>query len=135
MTQTTFPLLVLVGLWYPDRDFVVWVHAIMLERFGGFSGFERGSGCFDVVLAEVKRETGLYRKAAVLLKELVACRVFADGNHRTAFEVVKTFLMMNGGKMAVTDLREVIRFIKSINCYTVDEIEAWLRYGKAPKRS
>jgi hypothetical protein len=23
-------------------DYVVWVHVVMLERFGGFSGFERG---------------------------------------------------------------------------------------------
>ena len=29
-------------MWCPDKDFVVWVHDVMLERFGGYSGFERG---------------------------------------------------------------------------------------------
>jgi hypothetical protein len=29
-------------MWHPDGDLVVWVHVVMLERFGGFSGFERG---------------------------------------------------------------------------------------------
>ena len=60
---------------------------------------------------------------------------FADGNHRTAYEVTKTFLEMNGGEMKVVDLREVITFIKDIRCYSIDEIEAWLKYGKVQKRS
>jgi len=90
-------------------------------------------GGFDVVLAKVRVESGLYRKAAVLLREVVGCRIFVDGNHRTAYEVVKTFLVMNGGTMAAEDQKDVIRFIKSVASYTVDEIEAWLRYGKVPK--
>lgn len=122
-------------MWYPDRDFVVWVHEVVLERFGGYSGFERGLGCFVVILDKVKAEEGLYRKAAVLLRELVTCRIFADGNHRTAYEVVKTFLAMNDGRMAEENLKKVIRFIKNVYSYSVDEIEAWLKYGEVPERS
>lgn len=55
-----------MGMWYPDEDFVVWVHDIMLERFGGFSSFERGLSCFAVILSEVKAERGLYRRAALM---------------------------------------------------------------------
>lgn len=113
----------------------MWVHEVVLERFGGHSGFERGLGCLAAVLDRVKAEEGLYRKAAVLLRELVACRIFADGNHRTAYEVVKTFLAMNDGRMEEADLREVIRFIKNVYSYSVDEIEAWLRLGEVPERS
>jgi hypothetical protein len=121
-------------MWYPNKDFVVWVHDVMLERFGGFSGFERGLDCFDVILAKVKTMRGLYGKAAVLLREMILCRIFTDGNHRTAYEVTKTFLEINDGKMKVTDLREVITFIKGIMYYSIDEIEAWLKYGEVPKR-
>lgn len=121
-------------MWYPDADFVVWVHGVMLEKFGGFTGFERGVGCFEVVLGRVKGERGLCRKAAVLARELVACRIFADGNHRTAFEVARTFLVMNGGRVAVVDVKEVIRFIKSVDRYSVDEIEAWLKHGEVAER-
>jgi death-on-curing family protein len=122
-------------MWYPDKDFVVWVHDVMLERFGGFSGLERGLSCFDVILEKVKVTKGLYRKAAVLLREMSRCRIFADGNHRTAYEVTKTFLEMNGGKIKAIDLREVITFIKGIMHYDIDEIEAWLKYGTISKRS
>jgi len=118
------------GLWYPDADFVVWVHGVVLERFGGHAGFERGVGVFGFVLQKVKAETGLYRRAAVLLVELVRCRMFADGNHRTAFEVTKTFLEMNGGALASEGLGDVVRFIKNINSYSVEEVEKWLKYGK-----
>lgn len=76
----------------------------------------------------------MYRRAAVLLRDLVACRIFVDGNHWTPYEVAKTFLIMNGGRMAAVDLREIIRFIESITSYGVDEIEAWRKYGEAPKR-
>jgi len=64
-------------MWYPDKDFVVWVHEVMLERFGGYSGFERGLGCFDMIVAKAKTARGLYRKAAVLLREMIVCRIFA----------------------------------------------------------
>lgn len=121
-------------MWYPDKDFVVWVHDVMLAKFGGFSGFERGLDCFDVILAKVRDAKGLYQKAAVLLREIVVSRIFADGNHRTAYEVAKTFLEMNGGRMKVTGFREVITFIKGVMNYDIVEIEAWLEYGKVPKR-
>jgi prophage maintenance system killer protein len=63
------------------------------------------------------------------------CAEFSfDRNHRTAYEVAKTFLMMNGGRMAATDLKGIIGFIKSVTSYDVDEIEAWLRYGEVTKR-
>ncbi len=119
-------------MWYPDADFVMWVHSVMLERFGGHGGFERGIGVFDFILQRVKAESGLYRQAAVLLRELVSCRIFADGNHRTAFEVTKTFLEMNGGMLVSENLADVVRFIKSLNSYNVEEIEKWLKYGKVP---
>jgi len=39
---------------------------------------------------------------------------FCDGNHRTAYEVMKTFVEMNGGEMKVVDLREVITLLKTL---------------------
>lgn len=120
-------------MWYPDDAFVVQAHDEMLKRYGGYPGFERGIGQFSLVLAEVKADRGsIYRKAAILLQRLVNVRIFQDGNHRTAYEVTDTFLRMNGERIKTTDEQKVIRFIKDIKQYSIDQIEGWLESGEVP---
>ena len=41
-------------------------------------------------------ENGIVRKSSYLLFNLVNLHPFLDGNKRTAFEVAKNFLMLNG---------------------------------------
>jgi death-on-curing family protein len=114
---------------------VIKTHEIMLEKFGGRPGFDRGIDVFDVILREVKKTRGIYRKAAVLLRRLATSRIFDDGNHRTAFEVTFTFLQLNDAKIKVQNAQKIIRFIKNILFYNIDEIEAWLRNGQVPKEA
>jgi hypothetical protein len=42
---------------------------------------------------------------------------------------------MNGKRIHDDDEQRVIRFMKDIKSYSIDEIEEWLRDGKIPKRS
>jgi len=100
-------------IWYPTKTFVIKTHKIMLEKFGGRPGFDRGIEVFDVILREVKKTRGIYRKAAVLLRRLATGRIFDDGNHRTAFEVTFTFLQLNDAEMKVQNAQKIIRFIKT----------------------
>jgi death-on-curing protein len=103
----------------------------MINEFGGHLGFERGIEAYDVVVKEVKRTHGrLYRKAAVFLKLMVNARIFGDGNHRTAFAATDVFLRMNGAEIKTANQQEIIRFIKDIKTYTIEDIEVWLRNGK-----
>lgn len=44
------------NIWYPDKEFVVKVHDRMLEKFGGFQGFERGLKIFDFILEKLKQQ-------------------------------------------------------------------------------
>jgi len=122
-------------IWYPTEAFVIKTHEIMLEKFGGYPGFDRGIEVFDVILREVKEARGIYRKAAVLLRRLATGRIFNDGNHRTAFEVTFTFLQLNHTKMKVKNAQKIIKFIKNILFYNIDEIEAWLRNGQVPQEA
>jgi len=107
----------------------------MIEKFGGRSGFDRGITVFDAILEEVKETKGIYRKAAILLRRLATGRIFDDGNHRTAFEVTFTFLQLNDAEMKVKDTQKIIRFIKDILFYDLDEIEAWLKNGQVPQKA
>lgn len=122
-------------IWYPTKTFVIKAHKIMLEKFGGRPGFDRGIEVFDPILEEVKKTKGIYHKAAVLLRRLAIGRIFDDGNHRTAFEVTFTFLQLNDAEMKVKNTQKIIRFIKDILFYDIDEIEAWLRNGQVPQEA
>jgi death-on-curing family protein len=121
------------NLWYPDEAFVIETHKEMLEKYGGYPGFERGIIQFHIVLEEVKKSRGdVHTKAAIFLQRLVNVRIFKDGNHRTAYEVTDTFLRMNGARININDEKEIIRFIKHIKEYTIEQVEGWLENGKVP---
>jgi prophage maintenance system killer protein len=111
------------NIWYPNEE-------IMLKEYGGWPGFERGINVFQSIVTDMKKAEGIYRKAAILLRGVVTGRIFKDGNHRTAQAVTETFLEMNNAPMYIQDSKEIIRFIKNILYYNIDEIEAWLKHGK-----
>ena len=129
--------MVLKRTWYPDKAFVIRAHDEALTELGsgGHPGFERGIDAFDSILAEAKRTRGtIHRKAAVFLKRLVDARIFLDGNHRVAFEVTDTFLRMNERRISTQNKQKIIRFIKDIKQYNVEQVEVWLEHGKMPQR-
>jgi prophage maintenance system killer protein len=118
------------NIWYPNEEIILKIHETMLKKYGGWPGFERGINIFQNILTEMKKAKGIYRKAAILLKGMVTARIFKDGNHRTAQAVTETFLEMNNAPMHIQDSKEIIKFIKNVLYYDIDEIEAWLKYGK-----
>jgi len=121
-------------VWYPDEKLVLEVHKTMLEKYGGWQGYECGIEVFFHILAEAKKAKGIYNKAAVFLRKLVAGRIFVDGNHRTAQAITETFLEMNNAQMKIQETEEIIRFIKHILEYDLKEIAEWLENGTT-KRS
>jgi len=121
-------------VWYPDEKLVLEVHKTILEKYGGWQGYERGIDVFSHILADAKKAKGIYNKAAVFLRQLVSGRIFVDGNHRTAQAITKIFLEMNNAQMKVQETEEIIRFIKHILEYNLEEIAEWLENGTT-KRS
>ena len=119
-------------VWYPDQNLVFQIHEEMISEFGGFRGFETGLSVFNVILNEAKETKGICRKAAVFLKRIVEVRIFCDGNHRTAHGVADVFLRENGAKIMIEEKEKIIRFIKEVKQYSIDQIEAWLKDGKIP---
>lgn len=123
-------------MWYPDESFVLQTHEEMWKKYGGYAGFERGIEQFNMVLTEVKADKGsVYRKAAILLQRIINVRIFQDGNHRTAYAVTDTFLRMNGKRIKVLDEQKVIRLIKDIKHYTIEQIAGWLENGETSQGS
>jgi len=85
------------------------------------------------VIEECKKLEGdVYDKAICLLKGLIQKHPFASGNRRTAFVVVKDFLLSNDGVFRVKDDPNYARVMQGIreNYYLDDEIMEWIKNGK-----
>ena len=117
-------------IWYPPDLFLDQIHDIMIEQYGGYPGYELGLEPYHHILQQVRETEGIYHKGALLLKELITTRIFQDGHHRTGLVIVKTFLDMNDAVFKEKDEQKVIRFIKNIRRYTIEEIEGWLKHGE-----
>ena len=117
-------------VWYPPAWFLVKVHDIMIERVGGYTGFDVGLAPYDCFIEEAKAAEGINLKAAILLKSIATSRIFQDGHHRTAYIITKTFLEKNDAEFKEKDDQKIIRFIKGIRAYDVEQIKGWLKNGK-----
>lgn len=87
---------------------------------------------FDVLALCKSFQGDLFDKAVVLLKGLVQAHAFASGNRRTAFIVVKYFLVINNKKIGIKDDSENARVMLGIRegFYSDKEIKEWLKNGK-----
>jgi prophage maintenance system killer protein len=117
-------------VWYPPDRFLEQIHNIIIEQYGGYPGYELGLTPYQHILEQVREADGIYRKGAILLKEIITTRIFQDGHHRTALVVTKVFLIKNDSVFKERDELKVIKFIKNIRRYTIEEIEGWLEYGE-----
>ncbi|MEH2413421.1 type II toxin-antitoxin system death-on-curing family toxin [Nostoc sp.] len=78
------------------------IHQRQIQRFGGTSGV-RDEGLLDSALAQPQATFGgellhptIHEQAAAYLYNLAMNHPFIDGNKRTAFAVMNTFITLNG---------------------------------------
>lgn len=85
------------------------------------------------VLDECEETEGdVYDKAVCLLRGLIQKHPFASGNRRTAFIVVKEFLLANHANFHVKDDPHYAKVMQGIreNFYEDKEIKEWIKNGK-----
>ncbi|MGG6240043.1 type II toxin-antitoxin system death-on-curing family toxin [Nodosilinea sp. AN01ver1] len=92
-----------------NRDDVLLLHVDQIESFGGTPGV-RDEGLLDSALAQPKATFGgellhptLAEQAAAYLYHLSRNHPFVDGNKRTAFAVMDTFLEANCYSLTLSD--------------------------------
>lgn len=119
---------------------VLYLHEKIIDYAGGVqgirdfallhSGLER---CKATYAGEDLYPT-IHNKAAALLHSLVMNHAFLDGNKRTAYEVMKRFLYINGYQIAA-NAKEIIRMCIAVDNegMSVKQITQWLE--KHTKRS
>ena len=86
---------------------VLKLHNRQIERFGGTSGV-RDEGLLESALAQPQAtfdgqflHSTIYQQAAAYLYHLAKNHPFVDGNKRTAFAAMDTFLRLNGYRLTL----------------------------------
>jgi death-on-curing protein len=109
---------------------VLAMHADQIERYGGSQGV-RDHGLLEAAL--YRPQTGYYadliEEAAALWESLAQNHPFIDGNKRTAFAAVYTFLAINGVRLTATAQVTSV-FIANLyetKQFAFDKLAPWLR--------
>ncbi len=109
---------------------VLAMHLDQIERYGGSHGV-RDPGLLESAL--FRPQTGYYadliEEAAALWESLSQNHPFLDGNKRTAFAAIYTFLAINGAQLTAT-AQEAQNFVLALyerSQFTFDKLVPWLR--------
>ena len=106
------------------------IHADQITRYGGADGL-RDPGQLEAAL--FRPQTGYYpdlcAEAAALWESLSQNHAFVDGNKRTAFAAMYTFLAING-LMLTADAEAAWVFMSGLyetRSFRYEALERWLR--------
>jgi death on curing protein len=108
---------------------VLAMHSDQIERYGGAPGL-RDQGLLEAAL--YRPQTGYYanlvEEAAALWESLSQNHAFVDGNKRTAFAAMYTFLAITGARLT-PDALETYAFVIALyesNQFNFDKLVPWL---------
>ena len=117
---------------------VLAMHTDQIERYGGSHGV-RDRGLLEAAL--YRPQTGYYadliEEAAALWESLAQNHPFIDGNKRTAFAAMYTFLAINGARLTA-GAQQTYVFIAALyetNEFNFDKLVPWLRSHVTQNRS
>ncbi len=115
---------------------VLAIHADQIATYGGAEGV-RDPGQLEAAL--FRPQSGYYAdtiaEAAALWESLSQNHPFVDGNKRTAFAAMFTFLAINGVELTA-DADEGWAFLSRLydrNALSFDALDAWLRDHTKPE--
>jgi death-on-curing protein len=114
---------------FPTLEEALYLHRILIERFGGDLGV-LDLGLLESVLARPR--SGYYQslseQAAALMHSLARNHPFCDGNKRMALALTGVFLLMNGYQLNSpnTESEKFIIKLASGKIDSVPEITIWI---------
>jgi len=116
--------------WYPSLEDVLALHTDQISRYGGAPGI-RDLGLVEMGL--YRPQTGYYKdileEASALWESFMQNHPFIDGNKRTAFAIMHTFLLVNGYGIR-NNSKDTIDFIYGLfesSEVNFKHLDAWLR--------
>ena len=120
-------------IWYPSVKQVERLYSKIIAMTGGEHGYLNNSN-LEYLLDTVKdvgerlhRKQALTKKAAFLLYHIITLHPFVNGNKRTAYELVKLFLRLNGYQID-SDPGEAYQFLLDVASGKVSaaDVDKWV---------
>ena len=114
---------------YLTLEEILQIHDNLIEQFGGESGIV-DMNKLDFIVSKVQSSKGdTYRKAAMLMHDIISTHPFIDGNKRTAVETAKIFLRENGKRLGFKDIYKAGEYINDIarGKKNMLSIEHWIK--------
>ena len=114
------------------------IHEEQIGEHGGGEGV-RDRGLLESAMARPRNAWGygvtdLCALAATLGHGIARNHPFVDGNKRTAFVVVETFLILNGAELGASDAESVVAMLDlAAGEMAEDEFADWLRAHTAQR--
>lgn len=121
-----------------DRQLVEAIHLEQLREHGGGAGL-RDEGLLESALARPLNRAGYGEPDIAELAALYAISIarnhpFIDGNKRTAYVALETFLALNGFAFPASDEDSVLTMLSmAAGDLPDDEFTAWVRAHAAPQ--
>jgi len=119
---------------YLNTDEVILIHERILDRFGGAGGL-RDWGLLNSAVNRLRATfdgkdlyPDIFTKAAALGHSLILNHPFVDGNKRTGWEAMRTFIEENECSLQAEN-DEIIKLMLKIEDKSlgVDQIASWLQ--------
>jgi death-on-curing protein len=114
---------------YLTVEEIIQIHEKLIEQFGGEQGIV-DKNRLDFITSKVQSSRGdVYRKASILLHDIISSHPFIDGNKRVAIEAADTFLRENGKSLELKDINKTGEYINSIaeGKKNMMSIEKWIK--------
>jgi death-on-curing protein len=110
------------------------IHADQIERYGGSAGV-RDQGLLEGALfrPQAGYYPGLIEEAAALWESLSQNHPFVDGNKRTAFAIIYTFLAINGARLtaSASESEKFLLNLYATGTFDFGRLSRWLRENVA----
>ena len=120
-----------------SRQLILAIHDEQLAEHGGALGV-RDDGLLDSALARPRNRAGYDEPDVAELAALYAIAIarnhpFLDGNKRTAYVALETFLVLNGSPFPASDADAVLMTLAmAAGEIDDDEFTAWVRDNAQP---
>jgi death on curing protein len=103
-----------------SKSIILRLHTRQIERFGGTNGL-RDEGLLESAIAQPQATFGgqylhatIYAQAAAYLYHIAMNHPFIDGNKRTAFATMDTFLLLNGYTLNLSNEEAYIMVVRVV---------------------
>ncbi|AFO59478.1 MULTISPECIES: Fic family protein [unclassified Natrinema] len=83
----------------------------------------------EEILSDSREYEDITHRASVLLREIAAAHIYADGNKRTALITTVEYLDRHGMELHETNSEKITRVMRSLSRFQIAEIAHWIETG------